>query len=251
MNRLTTAAILLFFIALANSKIVGQNLPPAGIRLVRITYLTSNLDSLTRTFIKKGFRIIPGKREPDGVFNNKLMLQDGSEIILETTLSSNGDDWRVQTLRKYKNYISGLVFEVDSIESLLYLMKLSNIPIQSININKSYAFALDSCAPLDVVFIPNDTLNIYSKGFDSFTRHPNHVFRFDWILLSASPLVELRLRKFFEVVGARKMHGGCCDFWRLGPPDDFCFFRFDPLPPKAKGIKDWLSIEPNGIYFAY
>ena len=60
------------------------------------------------------------------------------------------------------------------------------------------------------------------------------------------------MRKVFEIINGWKQHEGCCDFWREGPSDDFCFFRFEPPPiKKAKGKNDWLSIEPEGIYFAY
>jgi len=235
---------------------MGQNLSPAGIRPIRLTYLTGNLDSETRSFVKKGFRIKEGKREPGGVFSNIILLQDGSQIILETTISSDLNNWRFQALKKYKNSISGIVFEVESIDSLYNMMKRNNIPLQLLatsgKSNKSYRFALDSCAPLDVVFLSKDTsIHVHSPEFDSLSHHRNNVSRFDWMLLSVSPEIESWLRRFFEIIGARKMHEGCCDFWRVGPPDDFCFFRFDPMPPKAKGKKDWLSIEPDGVYFAY
>lgn len=263
MKRAITQAILLFYIILPGSKIIGQNFAPSQIRLARITYLTNNLDSLTRSFLKRGFRIKQGKRQPGGVFNNTILMQDGSEIILETTLSTDTIDWRKNALKKYGSHISGIAFEVDSINNLFSLLRNSQIPINLIDsiINRSYGtnrtymsyvFALDSCLPLDVVFFSKDTSSlIHSPEFDSLSHHKNNVFRIDWVLLSASPLIENRLRKFFEVIGALRQHQGCCDFWRVGPADDFCFFRFEPPLPKVRGINNWLSVEPDNIYFAY
>ena len=109
--------ILLFFIGLTGYDILGQTIAQDGIRLSRITYLTSNLDSLTRSFIRKGYRIKTGKREPDGIFSNSILLQDGSEIILETTTSSDSKEWQLQALKKYGSHISGITFEVDQIDS--------------------------------------------------------------------------------------------------------------------------------------
>ena len=257
-----TAFILLFYIGLQETEACNQLIARSGIRLTRITYLTSNLDSLTRSFLKKGYHIKTGKREPGGIFNNSIILQDGSEIILETTSSRDSNDWRLQALKKYGNHIAGIAFEVDQIDSLYHSMKFHNISlgdrdtIRQYRIDGTYystlGFALDSCAPLDVVFFSRDTNSIqHSPEFDSLAHHPNHVFRFDWVLLSASPSGESRLRILFEIINAWKQHEGCCDFWRVGPSNDFCFFRFDPPPPKAKGKADWLSIEPDGIYFAY
>jgi len=260
MIRTITQAILLFFIILPNSKIIGQNFDPSRIRLRRITYLTSNLDSLTRSFLKKGFKIKQGKREPGGVFSNLVLLRNGSEITLETTLSTDSKDWRWNALKKYGAHISGLAFEVDSIDKFYSLVKSGQIEVSELDSNRygtyrsymTYLFALDSCLPLDVVFISKDTSQqIPSLEFDSLSHHKNNVFRFDWVLLSASPIIETRMRKFFEIIGAIKQHGGCYDFWRVGPADDFCFFRFEPPLAKTKGINDWLSVEPDNIYFAY
>ncbi len=254
--------ILLFFIGLAYSELQGQTIDRSGIRLAKITYLTSNLDSLTRSFLKKGYKIQISKREPGGIFSNIVILQDRSQMILETTLSSDSNNWRLQALKKYGNHVSGIAFEVDDIDSLYHFMKINYISISNLDTIRQYridgtyylahTFALDSCAPLDVVFFAKDTVHSPSRGIDSLTLHPNHVFRFDWVLFSASPQIEAKMRKIFEIINGWKQHEGCCDFWRVGPSDDFCFFRFETQPiKKAKGKNDWLSIEPDGIYFAY
>ena len=262
MMKPVVSTILLIIIALWANRSVGQSLAPSGIRLARITFLTANLDSVTRSFVKKGYHIKLGKREPGGTFNNIIALQDGSEMILETTTSSDPIDWRQAALKKYGNHISGIAFEVNEIDSLYHALKLNNIPLSSLDsvmiattTDSQYLsglFALDSCAPLDVVFYSkNPSPYRHSPEIDSLTNHPNHVFRFDWMLLSASPVIEERFRKIFEIINARKLHQGCCDYWRLGPSDDFCFFRFEPPPKKTKGKTDWLSVEPDNLYFAY
>jgi hypothetical protein len=225
-------------------KAIGQNPLSSKIRLSHLTFLTQNLDSLNRSFLKKGFRIKSGKREPGGIFSNSIILQDGTEIILETTMSSDSNDWRVAALKKYGSQISGIAFEAENIDSLQTMLQTNAIPYESY---KTY-LALDSITPMDVVFFQKDS---FSAERDSLANHPNHVFRFDWILLSADSVTQKKMRTVFGIIGALKQHEGCCDYWRIGSPDDFCFFRFDPLPPKATGKNNWLSIEPDGIYFAY
>src|SRR5260370_33312611 len=100
--------IFLFFNSLYGFKAMGQNPLPFKIRLSGITFLTQNLDSLTRSYLKKGFWIKSGKREPGGVFTNSIILRDGTEIILETTLSTDSLDWRVLALKKYGSHIAGI-----------------------------------------------------------------------------------------------------------------------------------------------
>lgn len=241
------ATILLFCIELWGIQLQGQILVPSGIRLKRITFLTSNIDSLTRSFIKKGYNIKQGKREPGGILNNSIIFPNGCEIVLETTLSSDINDWRLQALKKFGGHISSVAFEVDRLHELEDLLRSHNISTTSFGQD---AFALDSCIPIDVVFISKDTSS-HSDLPDTLSHHPNHVFRFDWVLLSAGSAIEEKLRMLFDIVHARKLHEGCCDFWRLGPSNDFCFFRFEPTPPKAKGSKSWISVESENIYFAY
>jgi len=226
---------------------MGQNALPFKIRLSRITLLTQNFDSLTRSYLKKGFRIKNARREPGGVFSNLVILRDGTQIILESTTSTDSNDWRLAALKKYGSHISGIAFEAENIDSLQVALKNNDVPYKSYQSDRTY-LALDSIAPLDVVFFQKDSS---SGEIDSLAYHRNHVFRVDWLLLSACPLIETRVRKLFEITGALKQHEGCCDYWRVGLPVDFCFFRFDPLPQKAKGMLHWLSIEPDGMYFAY
>jgi hypothetical protein len=242
--------ILLFFNNLLELKSFGQTIAQSEIRIARLTFLTNNLDSLSRSFIKKGFRLEPGLREPAGVFNNSITLSDGSEMILETTYSQDTDDWRLQDLRKFGNHVAGIAFEVQNMDSLYAGLRNDSLLVTSIMEKDGLKyFALDSCAPLDVVFLAKSNLSSYKT--DSLTNHPNGVFRFDWILLSAATPIEKRLRSLFEKINAWKLHQGCSDYWRIGPPSDFCFFRFEQLPPKAGEKNDWLSIEPANIFFAY
>jgi len=261
MKRLGFLLILLIYNVLWAGNIPAQNPDLSGIRLARITYLASNLDSLTRSYIKRGYTIKQGKRDADGIFSNSILLSDGSEIILEATLSTDPNDWHNIATKKYGTHAAGIAFEVEDIDSLYQLLQRENIPLGGKAFIKQYrndetfyiakAFALDSCAPLDVVFYAKDTAVLHSPEFDSLSHHSNHVYRFDWVLLSAGISVERNLRSVFEVISTWKLHEGCCDFWRVGPADDFCFFRFEPPLKKNIGINNWLSIEPDNIYFAY
>ncbi len=239
----------------------AQIAPIEGIRLVRITFLTPNLDSLTRAFLKRGYKIIQGKREAGGIFNNSIRFPNGCQMILETTLSSDPNDWRYAALKKYGTHISGIAFETNHPDALRESLRSLGIPVSPIGSYSqvrldgsqylSQAFAIDTCAPLDVVFYSKDTSTEHSQEIDSLSHHRNRVYRFDWVLLSAGISVEKNLRKVFEVISTWKLHEGCCDFWRVGPADDFCFFRFEPPLKKNGSLSDWLSIEPDNIYFAY
>src|SRR6185436_1402960 len=165
--------ICIFFNVLGESDCFSQNLMPLKVNLKRITYLTSNIDSLTRSFHKKGFHIKPGKREPGGVFNNSIMLQDKTEILLESSLSKDSADWRIQALKNYGNHISGIAFEVEEIDSLYEAFRSHQIPLSVLN--KSYEsymsyFAVDSLAQVDVVFVHKDSGAI--GGRDSISFHP-------------------------------------------------------------------------------
>ncbi|MDP4219063.1 MAG: hypothetical protein Q8916_01560 [Bacteroidota bacterium] len=203
----------------------------------------------------------PGKREPGGIFSNSITFPNGCEILLETTNSSSSDDWRLQALRKYGDHISGIAFEVRDLDSLYGLMSMAHLPLSMMDslrnvrsdstVYSEKIFGLGGCAPLDVVFYSADTASRILPKPDSLSHHRNGVFRFDWVLLSAAPEVEARMRIVFDIINGWKQHEGCCDFWRVGPSNDFCFFRFDPPPKKAKASSDWLSIEPDAIYFAY
>jgi len=254
------ASIILFYIGLWADNSSGQTSAPVGIHLARITYLTLNLDSLTRSFLKRGFKIKPGLRMPGSIFTNSIVFGNGCEIILQTTFTRDSDDWQLQALKKYGNHIAGIAFETDQIDSLYRSLRSHNIALGSLDTvvrektdgtkNMVRTFAIDSCAPLDVVFFSKDSSTI-SHSVDSLTIHANHVFRFDWVILSAGTAIEKSIRTLFDISRSLKFHEGCCDFWRVGPSNDFCFFRFDPPPIHAKGKPDWISIQPDLIYFAY
>src|SRR5947209_17417446 len=79
----------------------AQTFPAFSPKLRRLSFLVQNLDSITRSYAIKGFTITPGKREPGGIFSNFVRLQDGSEILLETTTSRDSTDWRLQALKEY------------------------------------------------------------------------------------------------------------------------------------------------------
>src|SRR5579872_2830265 len=190
MSKVLVSTILLFINILWANRGTGQTLSLSEIRLARIILLTSSLDSLTRSFIKKGYRIKTGIREPGGVLNNRIIFPNGCEIIIETTTSSDPGDWRNIALKKYGNHISGIAFESDHIDSLYHAFQINEIPlsrtgfapIEKIDDSKYPAkvFALDSCAPLDIVFFSKDSSRYsHSQETDSLTNHPNHVFRFD------------------------------------------------------------------------
>jgi hypothetical protein len=86
---------------------------------------------------------------------------------------------------------------------------------------------------------------------DTSLHHPNRVHRIDWVLLSASYDVQATMIKIFNIIDSKKMHGGCCDFWRIGTMYDPTFFRFEPAKKIKAKDSYFFAVESDNIYFAY
>jgi hypothetical protein len=215
----------------------------------KLILVTSNFDSLVRSYVKKGFNVIPGERQAVGIFTDTIALQDGFSLILSSA-PPDTSSWQRQILAIYGNSIASLIFETDHPDSVYKRFKTEGIPLIPLEYSSDSAvlsFALDSCKPIDIIF-----QRTHSAGYDSsITTHQNHVYRLDWVLLSAGNRMEQIFRKIFDATGALFFHQGCCDYWRTGPADDFTFFRFEPPLPKANNDPYWLSIEADNFYFAY
>lgn len=217
----------------------------------KLTLLTGNIDSLLRSYLKKGFILTSGSRDAETVLSDKIYLEDGFELELESPFLRNGNSWYRSAIKQYGAHTSGLAFETENPDSLFKLFQLNEIPCVPLVQNDSTylieSFAIDSCRPLDVVFERTHR----QKRSDPSATHKNHVYRLDWVLLSAGKRMEEIFRKIFSLCSDWQLHGGCCDYWRVGSPDDFTFFRFEPLPQKTTSDPYWLSIEPDNFYWAY
>lgn len=237
----------------------GQSASRGRIQLRRLTYLTTNIDSLTRSFAKRGYSVQTGLREPDGILNDVVNFPNGSKINIETTQHTETSDWRVYELKKYGTHVSGIEFDVADIDSVYANFQQNSISVGPLisdlgnqngdSLESRKYFGLHFCFPIDFVFFSHQTSKYFKV--DSSSRQKNGVYRIDWIILSASSEVEREMRAVFSLLNLQTRHDGCCDFWRIGAADDFCYVRFEHPPEKAAGRTDWLSIEPDGIYFAY
>jgi hypothetical protein len=191
---------------------------------------------MSRSFTKKGFVVTPGPRDPLGYFEDSVKIQDGSLLLFRMPPESENEDSRI--LREYGAVMREMVFTTNSLKDLTSLLYGDSLSLDA----SSITFETEPTR----IIITQDT----SYLSDTSARHPNRVHRIDWILLSASSDVEVTIKKIFEVVDSKKMHGGCCDFWRIGTIFDPMFLRFEPPKKKAKDSR-FFTVEEGNFYFAY
>jgi hypothetical protein len=213
-------------------------------KLQSVIMVTDDLDSLTRAFTKQGFTVTPLRRDPVGLLADQVVFPNNTSLIFETP--SVGENWRVEALQSWgRPFVSELRFETSDLDSLRSRIEATGISVVLYDsTDASKGFAIDSTSPIIISFI-GDTLR------SSPCIHPHGYFRIDWVILGASEDTEELLRRLFDVVGFRKSHRGCCDFWRTGSPQDFTFIRFETPQAPWRGETNWLSIGKNALYFAY
>jgi hypothetical protein len=191
---------------------------------------------MSRSFTKKGFVVTPGPRDPLGYFEDSVKIQNGSLILFRMPSQRENEDSRI--LEEYGAVMREVVFTTNSLKDITSSLYGDSLSFDTTSIT----FETE---PTRIV-ITEDT----SYTSDTVARHPNRVHRIDWVLLSASSDVEVTIKKIFEVVDSKKMHGGCCDFWRIGTIFDPTFLRFEPAKKKAKD-SGFLNVEEGNFYFAY
>ncbi len=211
--------------------------------------LSGNMDSLVRSYSKKGFTIVNGLRKPHGIFTDTIYLQDGFTIVLSSATYS--EQWEADALQQFGDHISALEFAADNADSLYRLLRSGSIPCVPLTTTTDSlpvvtSFALDSCHPIDIIV----RQGAHQPRNDSIAIHKNHVYRPDWILFSAGSRMTEILKTLFKST-TETLHEGSYEYWRLGPSDDFTFVRFEALPPKTTQDPYWLSIEEGNFYFAY
>ncbi len=197
---------------------------------------------MSRSFTKKGFIVTPGPRDPLGYFEDSLKIQNGLLILFRMPFQAENEDSRI--LQEYGAVMREMVFTTNSLEGITRAMYGDSIILSDSLGNKSTSLIFET-EPTRIV-ITQDT----SFSNDASTHHPNRVHRLDWVLLSTSGDVEVTIKKIFEVVDSKKMHGGCCDFWRIGTIFDPTFLRFEPAKKKAKDSR-FFNVEEGNFYFAY
>ena len=206
-----------------------------------------------------GLRIQAGKRSSMSVETNLALLADGTYFELQSTNTTDTDDWRFQALSRYGDHVAALAFQVGNLDSLRTALEKRNVStgpaltgalnegaIRQTDTTAHYwrAFGSETKGPLDVVFLDSST-----RGEpDPIAEGPS---RIDWLLLSTSPREEIEMRNILAAIGLTRLHEGCCDYWLAGPPDARIKLRFDPAPPRSVGTEGWLSIEPTGVIYSY
>lgn len=191
---------------------------------------------MSRSFTKKGFVVTPGSRDPLGYFEDSVKIQNGSLLLFRMPPESENED--SQILLEYGAVMREVVFTTNSLKGITSALYADSLSLDT----SSITFETEPT----MIVITEDTSYIS----DTAARHPNRVHRIDWVLLSASSDVEATIKKIFEVVESKKMHGGCCDFWRIGSIFDPTFLRFERAKKKAKDSR-FFTVEEGNFYLAY
>ena len=216
------------------------------IRLNRITYLTANLDSSIRAFLRDGFIFSHTEYHPYGPF--LITLPAGHEIALIGSDTSDTTKQQAREIKQFGNHIAKVEFEVDSLEIVTRAFDSMKIEYMTIDTHK---LLLCGFSPLEISF---------SDSRD--TTHPqlaNRYSRISWLVLTVNDSTEAIMRRMFAALRLRKYHEGCCDYWTLGPVDARTAIRFElppgspwaSPPPKPHPEPGWLSIEEGGVVYAY
>ncbi|HEY6171954.1 MAG TPA: hypothetical protein VIX80_06835 [Candidatus Kapabacteria bacterium] len=190
---------------------------------------------MSRSFTKKGFVVTPGPRDPLGYFEDSVKIQNGSLLLFRMPSQIENEDSLI--LEEFGAVMREMVFTTNSLKGIT-----SSLYGDSLSLETTITFETEPTR----IIITQDTSYI----IDTAAYHPNRVHRIDWVLLSASSDVEATIKKIFEVTSSKKMHGGCCDFWRIGTIFDPTFLRFEPAKKKAKDSR-FFTVEEGNFYFAY
>lgn len=220
----------------------GFTVPTQGLFLKKIVILTDKLDSLDRSFTKKGFTIISGARDPVGFFSDTLRLSNGQMFVFKMPFAALADE--KEMLHEYGAVITDIKFSVQSLDSVRSACERDSIDFTFDTMAKTITLLNTKPLRLSIIEGPRDKE-------DTVANHPNGVFRIDWVLLSASADVEKKLRRFLSALEIRAFHEGCCDYWRIGTQDDFTMIRFEPPLKMKPAPSGWLGVEGGNIYFAY
>lgn len=245
-------ANVLFFSCFLQGLLFAQPAGSIGVLPKKFMILTPNLDSLVRSYSKKGFTQQIGRRDVSGILSNYIYLESGFEIELAAPSPGNPRGWETAAVQKYGAHMASIRFETNDPDSLYKVLIYNRIPCLVIrrgadSAGHVEAFALDSCHPLDIVFERTHRLT----RRDEATKHANGVYRLDWLLLSCGDRIKEIMTQILDLTGAIKMHQGCCDFWQMGTHNDITLTRFEPIPLKVGKDPYWFSVEVDNFYWAY
>lgn len=223
-----------------------------SVRLDHITYLTRNLDSLTRAFQRRGFIVTPGDSKVLDVERHFVNLPDGTYLELQSTSSLDSADWRVNALNFYGDHIASITFQTPDLKKLR-----SKLEGTSVKLGKMFdetfegkllwrAFGIEGSRPLDIVFVQREQSLVELP-----IKHPNGDRRIEWVIFSANKEEEPLLRDLFSALDLAKRHEGWFDYWMMGTPEDRLNVRIGPPYDPAFAASNGIFIEENGLVFAY
>lgn len=224
----------------------ANDLTNYSIRLDHITYLTGNLDSLTRAFQRKGFIVTPGKFVSTELATHFVHFSDGTSLELEGPNMSNPDDWRVQALEKYGDHISAIVFRTKDLARVEQQMRANGVRFGNTLHQEGWrAFGIEGAHPLDIVFVERDDAR------ETVEPHPNDHRRIEWIVISANKEQEPLLRNVFSALELTMRHEGWFDYWMMADPTNRLNIRIGPPYKPAFKQSNGIYLEENGIVYAY
>ncbi|HET6512864.1 MAG TPA: VOC family protein [Candidatus Kapabacteria bacterium] len=223
-----------------------------SLRLDHVTYLTRNLDSLTKAFQRRGFTVTPGDSKVLDMERHFVNLPDGTYIELQSTSSTDTNDWRIRSLVRYGDHIASVTFQTPDLPLLRSKLESDSMEIGEI-LDERYegqllwrAFGVKDCEPLDIVFVQRE-----QDLVELPIQHSNGHRRIEWVIFSTVEESEPILRKLFDALDLTKRHEGWFDYWMMGSPEARLNVRigppYNPLFKRDGGI----FIEENGLTFAY
>ena len=223
-----------------------------SIKLDHITYLTRNLDSLTKVFQKKGFTVTPGDSKVLDMERHFVNLPDGTYIELQSTSSLDSGDWRVNSLNFYGDHIASVTFQTPDLEKLRQKLEGTSVRIGR-TLDEIYegrllwrAFGIEGTEPLDIVFVQREQSLVELP-----IKHENGHRRIEWVIFAANKEEEPVLRDLFTALDLTKRHEGWYDYWMMGTSERRLNVRIgEPYNPMFKA-SNGIFIEENGLVFAY
>ncbi len=223
-----------------------------AVKLDHITYLTRNLDSLTKVFQKRGFTVTPGDSKTLDMERHFVNLPDGTYIELQSTSSLDSADWRVSALNFYGDHIASVTFQTQNLEQLRTQLEGTSVKLGSM-LEEMYegrllwrAFGIEGCKPLDIVFMQREQALV-----DLPVSHENGHRRIEWVIFATNKEREPMLRDLFAALGLTKRHEGWFDYWMMGSPESRLNVRIGPPYNPTSAASNGVCIEENGLVFAY
>lgn len=225
----------------------AANAQSPQMRLRRITYVMSNLDSTLKAFLGSGFVFDRTEYHSYGPF--EITLPAGHTVAIIGSDTTDTTNPRSRALRQFGGHIASVEFEVEQLEDIARMLDSFNVEHGALGSNK---FSIVGTAPLEISFAAASNEEAHVQGGNRYSR-------ISWLVFTANDSTQAMMRKVFAALGLRQSHEGCCDYWLVGPVESRTAIRFElppgstwaSPPPKPHPEPGWLSIEEGGVVYAY